>query len=235
MPPTPLFCLRLEPLPSHGGPPAPDFGVAQRCDHLVSGAFWHVDEGEAPRDLDCADIPSAEACLAGNCPDEVLRPQSRLATEAGVEPSHPRPTSRGGALASAWAVIASSSFARPRDDDVGDVLVIIGTANCSVCQIDGGKCYLHHVELFGQRLHDNPEAVQVVSKDALAKCGAGEVETSLTKVRHRGDLLDRDLLFGGLLDCFEHPVLARFCQSDGHALSPGASHPPHSVDVTVHR
>ena len=112
---------------------------------------------------------------------------------------------------------------------------IVGTPDCGMRKIDGGERHFHHVELLGERLDDHPEAVQVVSEEAFAQCGTGEVETSLTKVRHRGDLLDRDLVFGGPLDCLEHPVLARFCQRDGDALSTGTAHPPNPVDVGVHR
>ena len=72
-------------------------------------------------------------------------------------------------------------------------------------------------------------------QDALAKCGARDVESTSTKVSNGWQLLDRDLFLGHLLNGLEHPVLAWFCQRDGHAFAARTPDATHAMNIGVDR
>ncbi len=98
-------------------------------------------------------------------------------------------------------------------------------------ELDRGERDLHHVELVGQRLDDDPEGVQVVLQQALLQRRAGQLQAARAQVGDGGHLLHLDALAGEPLDRLEHAVLARLGQRDRHALAPGPADPADAVHV----
>ena len=96
-----------------------------------------------------------------------------------------------------------------------------------------GERHLHHVELVGERLHDHPEAVEVVLQDRLADRGLDHLQPPGPQVGDRRHLQDLDPLAREALDVLQHPVLARLGERDGHALAAGPADAADAVDVRL--
>ena len=105
------------------------------------------------------------------------------------------------------------------------------TASCG--QLHGRERDLHHVELVGEGLDHDAEAVELVAEDGLAQRGAHQLQAPRAQVGDGRDLLDLDAPAGHALDVLEHAVLARLGQGDGDALAPGAADAADAVHVGV--
>ena len=81
--------LALEALPTDGDLATADLRLSQCADHFIGRTLWNVDQAESARDLNGANVSAAETRLTSNGADEVLRAQSRFATQADVEPDRP--------------------------------------------------------------------------------------------------------------------------------------------------
>ena len=78
---------------------------------------------------------------------------------------------------------ASRSVAEP---DLRDLLVVVGRPGRLVRELHRGQRHLHEVELVGQGLDHDAEAVQLVAEQALAQRRPGQVQPPGAQVGHRG-------------------------------------------------
>ena len=153
-----------------------------------------------------------------------------------MPPAGPRPLA---AAAAALAPVAAASRRRRRSArrPRGSPLVLVAVAaRRLVGQLHRGQRDLHDVELVGERLDDDAEALQVVGCSRLScSAGPGQLQPAGAQVGDRRHLLDRDLLLGEPLDALSMPVLARLGQRDRDALAPGAADAADAVHVRLGR
>ena len=139
-----------------------------------------------------------------------------------------------GATGAAAPGCAAAVLVRP-EADLRDLLVVVDRSPGLVGELDRGEGDLHEVELVGERLDDDAEAVEVVPEQALPQGRAGQLEPPGAQVGDGRHLLDRDRRPGHPLDRLEHPVLARLGERDRDALAAGAADPADAVHVGLRR
>ena len=151
----------------HRGLPALDHRGAQRLDDLVGRRLRDLHQGEALVDLDRADVLAAEPGLPGDGPDQVAGPDAGLPAQADEQPPRrPGRTAAGGPLPAGGTLAARAAAGVPvgPEADLRDLLVVVGPADGLVGQLDRRQRHLHEVELVGEGLDDDPEAVELVAR-----------------------------------------------------------------------
>src|SRR3954452_1505297 len=109
--------LGSEPLAADRRPAALEVGPAQALDDRVRARLGHLDEREAVRDLDRADVGPGELGLAGDRADDVLRADPGAAAHADEQPRHPLRGAARLALLGAAGALALVGTQR----DIGDL------------------------------------------------------------------------------------------------------------------